>query len=85
MRKNEKFMLYAYLLIPKPVLAAAVRTLPGNRIAGHPPDIFIHARLANIESASTTPTEPKRLSTAVADIRGFCAPSAAIFRICFGV
>jgi hypothetical protein len=85
MRKDEKFRLYAYLLISQPVLAAAVRTLPGNRITGHSPEIIIHARLADIKSASATPTEPKRLSTAVTDIEVFSAPSAGIFRIFFGV
>jgi hypothetical protein len=60
------FHLFPYLLIPKPVLVPAVRALPGDGVAGHAPDVFMHAFLADIEAASTAPAEAKFLAAAVA-------------------
>jgi len=43
---------------------AAIRANPGDVIAGHPPEIFIHAGLADLESARTAPAETIYLSAA---------------------
>jgi hypothetical protein len=64
-----------HLLIPEPVLAAAVRTLPGNAVAGHAPHIFMHAFLADHKSAAAAPAEGNFFSTAMAGLRTFL-PSA---------
>jgi hypothetical protein len=45
------------LLIPKPILRPAIRTIPGNSITGHSPDIFIHAHLADGKPAPAGPGE----------------------------
>jgi hypothetical protein len=63
-------------LIPEPVLIPAVRALPGNGVAGHAPDVFIHAFLADIETTSAAPTEAKFLAAAVALIAFLSAASA---------
>ena len=55
------------LLIPKPVLGSAIRTIPGNAVAGHAPNIFIHAHLANGKPAPAGPGERSDFTTAVAD------------------
>lgn len=54
------------LLISKPVLCPAVRAIPGNAVAGHPPDIFIHTRLADGKPAPAGPGEHCRISAAMA-------------------
>ena len=50
-------MTYRLLLIPKSVPFPTVRTLPGNMIAGHTPDILVHACLANGKATPTGPIE----------------------------
>ena len=74
------FFLLPYLLIAEPVLAPAVRALPGNGVAGHAPDVFIHALLADIETTPTAPAEAKILAAAVALIAFLPAASAPIAR-----
>lgn len=54
-------------LIAKSILPAAIRTLPGNGIAGHSPEVFMHAILTDAETASTCPTKCKLLPTALTD------------------
>ena len=44
-------------LITEAVLAAAVRTFPGDSITAHPPQILQHAVLADAETASAFPAE----------------------------
>jgi len=61
-------------LIPKSVLLAAIRALPGDAVTGHSPDIFVHARLADGKSAPASPAEGKNVITAVADQVGFAMP-----------
>jgi len=53
-------------LISKPVLRAAVRAIPGNAVARHAPEVFIHARLADSKPAPAGPGEHRRISAAVA-------------------
>jgi len=48
-------MAYRLLLISETVPFPTVRTLPGNVIAGHAPDILVHTCLAN---GKTTPAGP---------------------------
>jgi hypothetical protein len=68
------------LLIAKSVLGTAIRTLPGNAVAGHAPLIFIHACLTNGKPAPAGPAE--RGGTAAAVTNPVDGPSAAaVFRI----
>ena len=53
-------------MVPEPILIPAVRALPGDGIAGHAPDVFIHTFLADVETAATAPAEAKLLAAAVA-------------------
>lgn len=63
------------LLVSEPVEAAAVGALPGDPVAGHAPDVFLHAILADLESAPAGPAKGHLLIAAVADIGpGFPAP-----------
>jgi hypothetical protein len=57
-------------LIPKPILVPAVRTLPGDGIAGHPPYVFIHAFLTDMEAAPAPPAKAKFPPAAVAGKAG---------------
>ena len=43
---------------------AAIRAYPGNVVAGHPPEIFVHAGLADLEPAGTAPAKTIILSAA---------------------
>jgi hypothetical protein len=63
------------LLVSKSVLAATVRALPGDPVAGHAPHIFIHARLTDHEAAAAAPAKRGGFGTAVADLGRFL-PSA---------
>ena len=56
----------AGLLISEAVLAAAVGALPGDAVARHPPDILVHADLADAETATAGPAEGLGLPAAVA-------------------
>jgi len=56
------------LLIAESILLSAVRALPGDGIAGHPPDIFFHAALADAETAAAMPAKGKLSAAAIADI-----------------
>jgi len=60
-------------LIPKPILVPAVRALPGDGVAGHPPYIFIHTFLTNMEAAPALPAEAKFPAAAVAGKAGWSA------------
>jgi len=63
-------------LIAEPVLVPAVRALPGDGVAGHAPDVLIHACLADIEATSTVPAEAKLLGAAVA-LKAFLSAAPA--------
>ena len=52
-------------LVPEPILIPAVRALPGDGIAGHAPDVFIHTFLADVETAATAPAEAEFPAAAV--------------------
>jgi hypothetical protein len=45
------------LLIPQAILTPAVRALPGDAVAGHAPEIFLHAILADGEPTPASPAE----------------------------
>ena len=64
------------LLVPKPILVPAIRALPGDGIAGHPPDVFIHAFLTDMEAAPALPAKAKFPAAAVAQKAGLSAASA---------
>jgi hypothetical protein len=70
------------LLIPISVLFSTIRALPGNPIAGHTPDIRIHAVLANGKPAPAIPAKHKCLTAAMALLRLF---SPSFFFSGFGV
>ena len=53
-------------MIPKPILIPTIRALPGDGIAGHPPYVFIHAFLTDMEAAAAPPAEAKFAVAAVA-------------------
>jgi len=65
-------------LIPKPILVPAIRALPGDGIAGHPPYVFIHTFLADMEAAPAPPAEAKFLTAAVAGKAGLVTASAPV-------
>jgi hypothetical protein len=54
------------LLVSVPVLFSAIRTLPGNSITGHSPEIFFHATLADGKSAPASPAKRRMLAAACA-------------------
>jgi len=60
-------------LIAKPILLPAIRALPGNGIAGHPPYIFIHTRLTDVEATPAPPAKAKFAAAAVAGKAGWSA------------
>jgi len=53
-------------LIPESVLPAAVRALPGDAVAGHAPDVFRHAILADMKTAAAMPAEREYAGAAMA-------------------
>jgi hypothetical protein len=55
-------------LVAKAILSAAIRTLPGDPVAGHAPDIFFHTPLADTESTSAYPAKWKLSLAAMADM-----------------
>jgi len=55
-------------LVSKTVLCAAVRALPGDPIARHAPEIFLHTLLTDLESAPAHPAKRNFLIAAVANI-----------------
>lgn len=67
---------FSFLLIAKTVLSTAIGALPGDPVAGHAPDIFMHAGLADAESTSTLPAKGKFLPTAVALLERLAAPAS---------
>jgi hypothetical protein len=54
------------LLVAETVLPATIGALPGDPVAGHGPDIFMHAVLANAKAAAAAPAEWDRGPAAVA-------------------
>jgi hypothetical protein len=50
-------VLLVYLLVAEPILTATVGTLPRNIVAGHAPQILLHANLADHKAAAATPAE----------------------------
>ena len=58
-------------MIAKPVLIAAVGALPGNAVAGHTPQILVHAILADTEAAAAMPAEQEFFSAALTLQQGF--------------
>jgi len=69
------------LLIAEPVLATTVRTLPGNSVAGHPPQVFLHAVLANAKTAATAPAKGELIAAAVTAVNSafWATPSIDAF------
>ena len=57
------------LLVPKSILIAAIRTLPGDAVAGQAPNVFMHALLADLKSAAAAPAENKLPAAAMALIQ----------------
>lgn len=62
------------LLIAEAVLLAAIRALPGDAVAGHAPQIDVHARLADMKAAAAAPA--KRGDAAAAVTRLINRPTA---------
>jgi len=60
-------------LIPKPILLPAVRALPGDGIAGHPPYVFMHTLLTDMEAAPASPAKAKFPAAAMAGKAGWPA------------
>jgi len=59
-------------------LIPAIRALPGNGIAGHAPNIFLHALLADTETATASPAKRKFLAAAVAQMGAWPAAFAPV-------
>jgi len=55
-----------FSLVPESVLLPAIGTLPRNSVAGHPPEVFMHASLADTESTATLPAKGENTTTAMA-------------------
>jgi len=53
-------------LVAKSILRPAIRTGPGDGIAGHPPHVLLHATLTDAKPAAAHPAKRKRHSTAIA-------------------
>lgn len=73
------------LLVAKSVITAAIRALPSDAVAGHAPDIFVHAHLADTESATALPTKWEVLPAAVAFADKLAALSSFASSTMFGV
>ena len=54
------------LLVAETILPPAIRAVPGNAVAGHPPEVFIHAVLTDGKAAATLPVETGGLVAAMA-------------------
>jgi hypothetical protein len=54
-------------------LAPAIRAIPGDAVAGKAPEVFLHAVLADIESATAMPAKGEILFAAMA-LPYFLAP-----------
>jgi hypothetical protein len=52
-------------LISESILIPAIRALPGDGIAGHPPDVFIHAFLTDMETAAAAPAKAELFPAAM--------------------
>ena len=65
------------LLVPKPPLFSAVRTLPRDGIARHTPEILFHTLLADLKTATTVPAE-RRVLTADVAVEFLFPPSPAL-------
>ena len=63
------------LLIAEAVELAAVGALPGDMVARHAPDIFLHAALADFEPAAAAPAEAESLAAAVTLLLGRSTPA----------
>jgi hypothetical protein len=59
-------LLRLLLLVAQTILPATIRTIPGNPVAGHPPEIFIHAVLADAETAPALPVKMRVLTATMA-------------------
>jgi hypothetical protein len=55
--RKLRYSLSIKSLIPESVPFSTVRTLPGNMVAGHAPDILVHTCLANGKSTPAGPIE----------------------------
>jgi hypothetical protein len=69
-------------LIAETVLLSTVRTLPGDGIAGHAPDVFIHTTLTYAKTTTTLPAKTEFLVATVAQLTGSSASFAAVGRFC---
>lgn len=66
-------------LVAKTILAAAIRTCPGNGITRHPPHVFLHAILTDAEPAATRPAKRKFHPTAITII---LSEATSFFAVC---
>jgi len=71
------------LLVAESVLFAALRTVPENAVAGHAPEVFIHAGLADGKPAPAGPGEHRRISATVTG--PVFGPAAALSPLCGNV
>jgi len=60
-------------LVSKAVLGTAAGALPGDIVAGHAPQVLMHARLTDQKAATATPAEGGFSRATVADLRPFSA------------
>jgi len=60
-------------------LFSTIRALPGDSIAGHTPEVFLHTILANTKSASALPTKGQNgIATVTEKKPGFSSFSPAV-------
>jgi hypothetical protein len=74
--------IFVSLLVAVSVLFPAVRTRPGDPVAGNPPLVFIHAGLAHGKPTPTLPAKHKFPLAAMADFNIFLPaffPTGAAF------
>jgi hypothetical protein len=67
------------LLIAESVHFTAIRTLPGDVVAGHAPDVFLHTGLTDLEAAAATPAERVNHAAAMTLLLGGSPPAAFAF------
>jgi hypothetical protein len=71
-----------YLLISKPAIFTAVRAHPDYGVAGHPPQIFLHALRTYLKTALAGPAKQGFLAADMAAVFFFLPPSPPLSILC---
>ena len=66
------------LLVTKTVLFTTIRTLPGDAIAGQPPEVFLHAFLAHTKATAASPAKRELLAATMTVAGAQATPSFSV-------